>query len=240
MDHEAGTDAAAEATPQAVTLTSPVPGACWRQLRGWLDDMDLEFEPNLHAQHGLLGYAVRLRTWLVGVGLSMRATGPVLTLTAVLCRGMDREQAALAAADRANAQLTLGQILYFPGPPAELSFFASTSLDLVDRATFDALFDATLQELNNVGFPAVMQVRGYHPTDFAAPWGDPMRATIDEAAEALASALPPPCEGVQPDEPSPSDARTLPDEQDPPKPGRVRVRAARRSKGSKGGGAPAS
>lgn len=167
----------------AVDVPSAVPGPCWRTLRGWLDDMELVFEPNLHPEHGLMGYAVRLRNWLLGVGLSARSTGPVLTLSAVLCRGMDREGAALQAVDKANARLTLGQILYFPGPPAELSFFASTSFDLLDQATFGMLFDAMLQELNNVGFVAVMQVRGYHPTDYAAPWGDPMMAPIDDDSE---------------------------------------------------------
>jgi hypothetical protein len=164
--------------------------------------MDLEFEPNLHAEHGLMGYAVRMRNWLLGVGLSARSTGPVLTLSAVLCRGMDREGAALQAVDKANARLTLGQILYFPGPPAELSFFASTTLDLLDQPTFLCLFDAMLQELNNVGFAAVMQVRGYHPTDHAAPWGDPMFAPIDDDFEEL------------PVEPAPVDPQAVADDRD--------------------------
>lgn len=170
---------------QAIEVTSAVPGPCWRTLRGWLDDMELEFEPNLHAEHGLMGYAVRLRNWLVGIGLSARSTGPVLTLSAVLCRGMDRESAALQAVDKANARLTMGQILYFPGPPAELSFFASATFDLIDRETFTLMFDSMVQELNNVGFSAVMQVRGYHATDYAAPWGDPQMAPIDDDSEPL-------------------------------------------------------
>jgi hypothetical protein len=168
-------------TPAASELQSPVPGECWKTLRGWLDDLGVEFEPNLHAELGLTGYAVRLRNYLLGIGLGMRSTGPVLTITAVLCRGMDREHLALAAADRANGQLGIGQVLYFPGPPAELSFFGSWSFDLVDDAAFVLLFDAVLTELNNVGFPAVMAVRGYHPLDHAAPWGEEGEAAADEA-----------------------------------------------------------
>ncbi len=177
-----------QAVAHAIDVTSAVPGPCWRTLRGWLDDMELEFEPNLHPEHGLMGYAVRLRNWLLGIGLSARSTGPVLTLSAVLCRGMDREAAALHAVDKANARLAMGQILYFPGPPAELSFFASATFDLVDRETFTLMFDAMVQELNNVGFTAVMQVRGYHATDYAAPWGDPQMAPIDDDSEALHAA----------------------------------------------------
>ena len=163
----------------AIDLPSPVPAACWRALRSWLEDLGVDFEPTL-TQEGLLGYSVRLRNALLGVGLGLRATGPVLSVSAVLCRGMDREQHALAAADRANGRLTLGQILYFPGPPAELSFFTSVPFDLLDCQSFALLFQSVLHELDNVGFPAVMQVRGYHPTDHAAPWGDPMLAPLDD------------------------------------------------------------
>jgi len=156
----------------AIDVSSPVPNESWRQLRAWLDAMDLDIEPNLNPDIGLVGYTLRLRNYLLGIGLSLRATGPVVSISAVLCRGMDRESAALAAADRANRHLTLGQVLYLPGPPAELSFFAACSMDLLDRDTFALLFDAVLGELNSVGFPAVMAVRGYHPGDYAAPWGD--------------------------------------------------------------------
>lgn len=168
----------------AIDLPSPVPGACWRALRGWLDDLGIEFEPTV-TQEGLVGYSMRLRNALMGVGLSLRSTGPILSITAVLCRGMDREQHALAAADTANGRLGIGQLLYFPGPPAELTFYAAAPFDLLDRETFGLLFHSVLHELDNVGFAAVMQVRGYHPTDHSAPWGDPMLAPVDdEDAEA--------------------------------------------------------
>ncbi|MSP91623.1 MAG: hypothetical protein EXR79_07445 [Myxococcales bacterium] len=180
---EATADANAEA--QAIDLVSPVPAECWRALRGWLDRLGVDYEPNLHDELGLTGYAVRLRNYLLGIGLGVRSTGPALTLTAVLCRGMDRPQVALAAVDRANGQVRLGQVLFFPGPPAELSFFATWSFDLLDEATFALLFDAVLAELNDVGFPAVMAVRGYHPTDQAAPWADPeLQAEAPEAPDA--------------------------------------------------------
>ncbi len=156
----------------AIDVASPVPSEHWRLLRSWLEDMDLDVEPNVNPDVGLIGYTLRLRNYLLGIGLALRATGPVVSISAVLCRGMDREQFALAAADRANRHLTLGQVLYLPGPPAELSFFAACSMDLLDRETFALLFDAVLGELNSVGFPAVMAVRGYHPGDYAAPWGD--------------------------------------------------------------------
>lgn len=169
---------------QAIDLVSPVPAECWRALRGWLERLGVDFEPNLHEEFGLTGYAVRLRNYLLGIGLGARSTGPALTLTAVLCRGMDRPQVALAAVDRANGQVRLGQVLFFPGPPAELSFFASWSFDLLDEPTFALLFDAVLAELIDVGFPAVMAVRGYHPTDQAAPWADPeLQAEAPEGAD---------------------------------------------------------
>lgn len=163
----------------AIDLPSPVPGACWRALRGWLEDLQVEFEPTV-TNEGLVGYAVRMRNALLGVGLGLRATGPVVSVTAVLCRGMDREQQALSAVDIANGRLTLGQLLYFPGPPAELTFYAAAPFDLLDRDTFALLFHSVLNELDNVGFAAVMQVRGYHPTDHSAPWGDPMLAPLDD------------------------------------------------------------
>lgn len=174
--------AALEPVSAAIDVGSPVPSACWRALRAWLESMDLEFEPNLHADVGLVGYSLRLRNYLIGISLTLRSTGPVLSVSAVLCRGMDREHAALGAADRANRQLTLGQVLYLPGPPAELSFFAASSLDLLDRTTFPPFFDAILSELNSVGFPAVMAVRGYHPGDYAAPWGDePLLSCVEDS-----------------------------------------------------------
>ena len=173
---------ALEPASSAIDVTSPVPSECWRALRAWLEAMDLEFEPNLHADVGLVGYSLRLRNYLVGISLTLRSTGPVLSVSAVLCRGMDREHAALGAVDRANRQLTLGQVLYLPGPPAELSFFAASSMDLLDGQVFPAFFDAILSELNGVGFPAVMAVRGYHPGDYAAPWGDePLLACLEDS-----------------------------------------------------------
>lgn len=224
----------------AIDVPSPVPGPFWRTLRGWLDESDLEFEPNLHTEHGLLGYAVRLRTWLIGVGLSMRTTGPALTLTAVLCRGMDREQVALAAVDRANAKLAIGQILYFTGPPAELSFFTSVSFDLVDRDIFTKLFAAMVQELNNVGFPAVMQVRGYHPTDHAAPWGDPMHAPFDDETEELPLPDDPPCQETAGDDRPAEPTPVSPDSEVLPEKPSVASRRGKRHKGPAGSGTPAS
>lgn len=165
---------------EAIDLSSPVSDACWRALRGWLQGLQLPFEPTLSEDAGLVGYSIALRNSLIGIGLTEHPNGPVLTLTAVLCRGMDRETAALGAVDRANRQLALGQLLYVPGPPAELTLHAAVALDLLDGESFALLFEAMLGELNNVGFPAVMAVGGYHPTDYAAPWGDPMRAPIDD------------------------------------------------------------
>jgi hypothetical protein len=174
---------------EAIDLSSPVSDACWRALRGWLEGLQLPFEPTLSDDVGLVGYSIALRNYLIGIGLNERATGPVLTLTAVLCRGMDRETAALGAVDRANRLLAVGQLLYVPGPPAELTFHAAVAFDLLDGESFALLFEAMLGELNNVGFPAVMAVGGYHPTDYAAPWGDPMRAPIDDDPDDIAQDL---------------------------------------------------
>lgn len=154
----------------AVDVPTPAPGEHWRILRARIAAMGMEPEPNLHPDHGLVGYSLRLRNASVGLGVVQRAHGLALAMTAVLCRGMEREQLALAAIDRANRHLRLGQILYYPGPPPELAFYLSLPWDMVSDALFPAIVRAARREIEQAGFPAVALVRGYHPADLEQLW----------------------------------------------------------------------
>ena len=100
---------------EAIDLSSPVSDACWRALRGWLQGLQLPFEPTLSEDAGLVGYSIALRNSLIGIGLTERPTGPVLTLTAVLCRGMDRETAALGPLTAPIASLPSASCCTSPG-----------------------------------------------------------------------------------------------------------------------------
>jgi len=171
------------------TIHSDVVGVHWRALRQWLLDMDVEFEPTINDE-SLLGYSVAMRNYALGVGLIDRHSGPALTLSAILCRGMDRPNLALEAVNTANAQLSIGQMLLSPNSPPELSFFLSMPLDLLDGDTFAALLTWVLQDLNEIGFSAVMAVGGYHPTD---PFADWIKMAEDlETAEASEVSVPEP------------------------------------------------
>lgn len=155
---------------QGREVPTPAPGPHWRVLRARLERLGLDFDPNLHDELGLVGYTLRLRNTQLGIGAVQRPSGLHLALTAVLCRGMEREGLAVAAIDRANRDLRLGQILFYPGPPAELSFYVSMPWQLVDDALFTPLLAALLREIEDVGFAAVSLVRGVHPSDLPELW----------------------------------------------------------------------
>ncbi len=147
-------------------MASDVSEHDWRQLRGWLEDLSLSFEPDIRDDQGLVGYRLFGRTWQVAVGLSLRLGQPRLHVTVLLCHGMERPEAGLLAVDRCNARLGLGQLLFVPGPPPQLSFFAATPFQLLDQEGFGRWFEAIHRELNEVAFAAVDRVQGYHPLDF--------------------------------------------------------------------------
>ncbi len=170
------------------TIHSDVEGPYWRALRQWLLDMDVEFEPTINDE-SLLGYSIAMRNYALGVGLIDRHSGPALTLSAILCRGMDRPNLALETVNKANAQLSIGQMLLSPNSPPELSFFLSMPLDLLDGETFAALLTWVLQDLNEIGFSAVMAVGGYHPTD---PFADWVKMVQDRETEEASENSPPP------------------------------------------------
>lgn len=151
-------------------VPTPAPGPHWKVLRARLERLGLDFDPNLHDELGLVGYTVRLRNTQLGIGAVQRPSGLHLALTAMLCRGMERESLAVAAIDRANRELRMGQILFYPGPPPELSFYVSVPWKLVDDALFTPLLEALLREIEDVGFAAVALVRGVHPSDLPELW----------------------------------------------------------------------
>ncbi len=155
---------------QVLEVPTPAPGPHWRVLRTRLERMGLEFDPNLHDELGLVGYTLRLRNAQLGIGAVQRPSGLHLALTAVLCRGMEREGLAVAALDRANRDLRLGQMLFYPGPPAELTFYATAPWALVDDDLFAPYLAAVLREVEDVGFAAVTLVRGVHPSDIPELW----------------------------------------------------------------------
>jgi hypothetical protein len=155
---------------QAREVPTPAPGPHWKVLRARLERLGLDFDPNLHDELGLVGYTLRLRNTQLGIGAVQRPSGLHLALTAVLCRGMEREGLAVAAIDRANRDLRMGQILFYPGPPPELSYYISVPWKLVDDALFTPLLAALLREIEDVGFAAVTLVRGVHPSDIPELW----------------------------------------------------------------------
>lgn len=155
---------------QELNVPTPAPGPHWRVLRARLERMGLDFDPNLHDELGLVGYTLRLRNAQLGIGAVQRPSGLHLALTAVLCRGMEREGLAVAALDRANRDLRMGQLLFYPGPPAELTFYATAPWLLVDDNLFAPYLAAILREVEDVGFAAVALVRGVHPSDIPELW----------------------------------------------------------------------
>lgn len=155
---------------QNLDVPTPAPGPHWRVLRARLERMGLDFDPNLHDELGLVGYTLRLRNAQLGIGAVHRASGLHLALTAVLCRGMEREGLVVAALDRANRDLRLGQMLFYPGPPPELTFYATAPWALVDDELFAPYLAAVLREVEDVGFAAVALVRGVHPSDIPELW----------------------------------------------------------------------
>ncbi len=154
----------------AIDVPTPAPGEHWKQLRAWLGEFGFDVEPNLHAELGLVGYSVRSRNAVLGIGVVKRQLGFYLAITAVLCRGMERESHAMLALDRANAALRFGQLLYYPGPPAELAFYASVAWKLLDGNMFPTFLTAVFREIEESCFTAVTTVKGYHPTDMTAFW----------------------------------------------------------------------
>jgi hypothetical protein len=78
---------------------------------------------------------------------------------------MERPRLALAAIDRANRDLRLGQMLFYPGPPPELAFYLSLPWEHVRGPLLAPTLGAVLREIEQVGFPAIGLVQGYHPTD---------------------------------------------------------------------------
>ncbi len=155
---------------KAIDVPTPAPGDHWKQLRGWLAEFGFDVEPNLHPELGLVGYSVRSRNAVLGVGVVKRQLGFYLAITAVLCRGMERETHAMLALDRANATLRFGQLLYYPGPPAELAFYASVPWKLLDGQMFPGFLTAVFREIEESCFAAVALVKGYHPNDMTAFW----------------------------------------------------------------------
>jgi len=186
---------------QSIDVPTPAPGPHWRLLRGWLVDLGFDIEPNLHADHGLVGYSIRLRNALVGVGAVARPHGVHLAITAVLCRGMEREHLALLALDHANAALRIGQLLYYPGPPAELAFYASTPFALLNEAVFRDYLAAIFREVEETCFGAVGLVRGFHPADLSRLWEE-LEAIVAEGDKAVAASgaepAPPSADGEAP------------------------------------------
>lgn len=164
----------------AIDVPSPAPGPHWKVLRGWLTDFGFEVDPNLHAELGLVGYSLRVRNAMIGVGIVKRPFGLHLAVTAVLCRGMEREAVAMAALDQANASLRMGQLLYYPGPPAELAFYASTPWNLLNTEVFPAFLSAIFREVEETCFAAVAAVRGFHPADMTQFW-EQLEAMVDDA-----------------------------------------------------------
>ncbi len=182
------------AAGQAIDVPTPAPGPHWRLLRGWLEQLGFDIEPNLHPEHGLVGYSMRVRNAMVGIGTVQRPHGLHLAITAVLCRGMDREQLALLALDNANAALRIGQLLYYPGPPAELAFYASTPFSLLNEQVFHAYLQAIFREVEETCFAAVALVRGFHPADMAQFWDELesiVQSAMDQQPGGDASAEPP-------------------------------------------------
>ncbi|MBM4344619.1 MAG: hypothetical protein FJ100_14740 [Deltaproteobacteria bacterium] len=155
---------------KAIEVPTPAPGDHWRQLRRWLHEFGFEVDPNLHPELGLVGYSVRSRNAVLGVGVVKRQLSHFLAITAVLCRGMERETHAMLALDRANAALRFGQLLYYPGPPAELAFYASVPWQLLDAQMFPTFLTAVFREIEESCFHAVTLVKGYHPADMTAFW----------------------------------------------------------------------
>lgn len=167
---------------QAIDVPTPAPGPHWRLLRGWLETLGFDIEPNLHHEHGLVGYSMRVRNAMVGIGTVQRPHGLHLAITAVLCRGMDREQLALLALDHANAALRIGQLLYYPGPPPELAFYASTPFGLLDEQVFHTYLNAIFREIEETCFVAVSLVRGFHPADMTQFW-DELESLVQSALQ---------------------------------------------------------
>jgi len=149
----------------AIDVPSPAPTQAWVVLRQQLLAIGFDAEPNIHPEVGLVGYSLRVRNASVGVGVVQRGHGLQLAVTAVLCRGMDQPRLALAAIDRANRDLRLGQMLYYPGPPPELAFYLSLPWEHLRAGLLAATLTAVLSEIEQVGFPAVALVQGYHPGD---------------------------------------------------------------------------
>lgn len=155
---------------RAIDIPSPVAGAPWPALRATLMALGWQPEPNLHPDHGLIGYAVQARNALLSIGLGQRESGPSVIVSAVLCRGMERPAAALVAVDRANCLLRAGQLLFYPGPPAELAFYAALPWPSAGPDLVAAWLPAVLREAESAGHVAVSLVRGFHPADLTALW----------------------------------------------------------------------
>lgn len=213
----------------AIDVPTPAPGEHWRTLRRRLGDIGFEVEPNLHADLGLVGYSVRTRNAMVGVGIVRRQFGLHLAITAVLCRGMDREPMAMLALDQANACLRLGQLLYYPGPPAELAFYASTPWELLDDHVFAAYLGAVLREVEETCFPAVALVQGFHPSDMTQFWEH--LENMVEAAVRAANGEPQAQDGQAADSPPAEPAEVA--EAKPPQPAPNKPKAARSAKPAK-------
>jgi len=152
----------------------------WRQVRQWLLDAGWDPDPQISPDEQFLGYALRLRHLQLGFTLSQRTGTPSAVVSAVLCRGMDRPELGLAAADAANRELRFGQLMFLPGPPPELHFYASWPLDLLDGPLLGAVLRQVVRELEETGFGAVIAVQGMHPADL---W-----QLFDDLAEALGAA----------------------------------------------------
>lgn len=174
-------DAAAPA-PQVTErqIAHSVDPRLWRQVRQWLLDAGWDPDPQIGPDEQFLGYALRLRHLQLGFTLSQRTGTPSAVVSAVLCRGMDRPELGLAAADAANRELRFGQLMFLPGPPPELHFYASWPLDLLDGPLLGAVLRQVVRELEETGFGAVVAVQGMHPADL---W-----QLFDELAEALGAA----------------------------------------------------
>ena len=196
---------------QGLDVPTPAPGPHWRLLRARLERMGLEFDPNLHDELGLVGYTLRLRNAQLGIGAVQRASGLHLALTAVLCRGMEREGLVVAALDRANRDLRLGQMLFYPGPPPELTFYATAPWVLVDDELFAPYLAAVLREVEDVGFSAVTLVRGVHPRDIPELWQQ-----LESVLEGLISGQSPTDSADSSGEVDPAPSSDRSSEEDPP------------------------
>lgn len=170
----------AEALAAERQIAHPVSSVLWRQVRQWLLDAGWEPDPQIGPDEQFLGYALRTRHLQMGFTLSQRTGTPSAVVSTVLCRGMERPDLGLVAADTANRELRFGQMMFLPGPPAELHLYTSWPLDLLDGPLLGKVLQQVVREVEETGFAAVAAVQGLHPADI---W-----QFLDELVESLPDA----------------------------------------------------